>query len=557
MNADHPTLPAPSPGETLLANYRRGLDRGPAQSARRTLLDALGQGPEPLWLECGRALYLHGDLDAALEVFAEALARYPASGDLCLGLAGIHWQRHRHDDAEHLLRKRLSRHPADAGATFLLARLLFEQGRARGAAEVTLEGFEHGSHDVDTVIQAIEMLDDFGRPEPASRICERALAGGSADPRLHAYAGMLAIQLGRFPSARAHYEFALAHAADAVEWNIPIGLSSLQTYRDPNHPDIALFRELLERPGLSEQARTTTLFALGKACDDLADYAQATRHLREANARAKASHPWSRKHWKRMVDARCAAPALSWHLTPPADWTPVFIVGVPRSGTTLLAELLSRHRLVCNRGELGWLAWLAHRTSTLPRECREPFEEAAGVYAAHLRQDDSDARWFIDKQPLNLLHVDLIMALWPHARIIHCRRNARDLARSLWAQSFHDRAHDYACDMADIATVIRGCGRLMGHWKSLYPASIRIVTYEELASAPAACMAELSRWLGLPAVDTSHPSNPAGHAIRTASAWQARQPIHTRSIGHWQHYAPYLPELLKLPLFQNTDHSSA
>ncbi|MEO7052956.1 MAG: sulfotransferase [Rhodanobacter sp.] len=541
------TDPAPVSSESCLAIYGQALRAGSKHSARTALLHALSQAPEQTWLDSGRALVLRREPDAAREVFGRAVKLYPASGPLCVGLAGLQWQTGRHAEAEKLLRDLLSHHATDISASFLLARLLFDQGRAQAAATVVRELFASAPQDVETAIRAVEMLDDFGRAQDAMKICEVALTAEPDEPRLHAYAGMLGIQLGRFQATRAHYEFALAHAAAAVEWNIPIGLSSLQRYTDAAHPDFAFFHNVLQQPGLSDVARATTLFALGKACDDISEYALAAGFFREGNACARANRPWSRKQWNRMIGARSAAAPYPWSMPAPADWAPLFIVGVPRSGTTLLAELIGRHRQVCNRGELGWLQGQVQRLADAPREQSEPFQQAAVRYAAHLRQDDSSASWFIDKQPLNLLHIDLIMACWPNARIIHCQRNPRDVALSLWSQSFHDSAHNYACDFADIAAVLRGCDRVMAHWKTHYSASIFTVRYEELVLQPDAEVHRISHWLGLSGLDLPKPPEAEGHAIRTASAWQARQPIHTRSIDHWKHYAPHVPELLKFP----------
>lgn len=176
----------------------------------------------------------------------------------------------------------------------------------------------------------------------------------------------------------------------------------------------------------------------------------------------------------------------------------------------------------------------------------EMLQEAANDIARQLRQDDDDARWIIDKQPLNLLRVDLIMALWPHARVVCCTRDARDTALSLWTQSFHDAAHDYAYDFGDIAAVIHGCRRLEAHWLARYPASFRTVSYEQLVSEPDATLQALAGWLAWsPPTNEQMPATET--AIATASAWQARQPIYTQSAGRWRNYAPYLPELLDIP----------
>lgn len=510
------------------------------------VLAALAKAPEQEWLERGRALALRADLVGALAVFSAAARRYPASGEVRVGLAGLHWQMQQHTQAEALLREWLMQHPDHVATTFLLVRLLREQGRMQAAAKSMRQLFEHGPHDTDTVIQAVEMLDDYGRPQDAAVICEAELEAGSTDARLHAYAGMLGIQLGEFERARKRYEFALAHNPMAVEWNIPIGLSGLQRYQDSSHPDFALFRDVLNRPGLSDMARITTLFALGKAYDDIADYAQAASFLRKANALAHAASSWSHKLWNHSVEACLTAKPYPFTLPAPADWTPIFIVGVPRSGTTLLSELMARHPQVRNRGELGRLKLLAQWLSLTAASQQRPYEEAAAVYAAQLRQDDNDAHWFIDKQPLNLLHVDLIMALWPNARIIHCQRHARDTALSLWSQSFHDQAHDYAYDFGNISALIRGCRRLATHWSERYPAAFRTIHYEELVTAPDDIVAALVDWVGLPAMNPSYPMQKS-HGISTASTWQARQPVYTRSAGRWREYATYVPELLRIP----------
>jgi tetratricopeptide (TPR) repeat protein len=506
------------------------------------IIASLTHAPERSWLERGRELVFEGQLQAALAVFSEAAKQFPASAEIGLGIAGLHWQMGQHAQAEALLKDRLASHPDDIAATFLLVRFLRELGRLRNAASVMRQLFDYSVQSVETAIQAVELLDDYGCVREASAICETAIASGSDDPRLHAYAGMLGIQLGEFERVREHYLFALAHSTQAVEWNIPSGLAVLQRYNAASHSDFAFFREVLTRPGLSEKARTETLFALGKAHDDLADFAQAVVYFRHANARAHASSHWSRKQWKRSIEARIGSKPYTFALPSDPDWTPIFVVGVPRSGTTVLAALIAKYPLVCNRGELGWLQALAHQLAGFPRDQAGPFKEAAARYAMQLRQEDLESRWFIDKQPLNLLHIDLIMALWPNARIIYCERDARDTALSLWSQSFHDPAHDYAYDFSDIAAVIRGCRRLMTQWLKRYPSSIKTVRYEALVAAPDETLGKLADWLGLPA-DTLASAQQEQSAIGTASVWQARQPIHAHSAGRWRNYESYLPEL--------------
>ena len=513
-----------------------------------TQLTELNGSLEADWLERARTLVVSNDIDAAAIVLTSAIAAHPDSSDLRLALAGVYQQNRHFAKAEKLLRELLTQYPDNVAASFLLARMLSHQGRLQAMAS-TLRGlFHHGVHDADLVIQAVELLDEGGRQTDAAAICEDEIAAGSADPRLHAYAGMLHIQLGEFEQARERYMYAVANDKRAFEWNIPIGLSSLQRYEDLSHADFELFRNGLKQFDLNDQARTSLQFALGKAHDDIGDFAQAARYFRDANAMVRATNPWSRKHWQHAIASRLVAKARPCRGDFSTDWTPLFIVGVPRSGTTLTAELLSRHPDVCNRGELHWLPKVAQQLELTGHDNTAQLEHATSIYEAQLLQDDdTGAKWFIDKEPLNLLRLDLIMAMYPNARIIFCRRNSRDTALSLWSQYFTGGAQAYAYDLVDIATVIQSCNRMKSHWLTRYARSIHVVHYEELTSNPTSCVSQLASWLGLSECDYLNTKNRQA-SINTGSLWQARQPVYIRSVERWRNYAPYLPELLRIPI---------
>ncbi|MEO5560465.1 MAG: sulfotransferase [Dokdonella sp.] len=497
------------------------------------------------WLAQGRALVLRGDAAAALAWFSDALIEHPDSVELAHAEAGLLWQARRVTEAESRLRTLLAQHPGHVAAGLLLAKILREQGRML-AVETTLRSlFAHTTADVGFLIQAIELLDDCGRKQAAADLVERAIEAGSNDPRLHAYAGMLHMQTGDFDRARTRYAFALAHDARALEWQSAYGYATSKRYAQTDDADFALMRGFLHRPALGDAERASVLFALGKMCDDIGDHAQAAIHLREANRIVAAQVDWSRKNWRRLVSARLDAKPLPTSADRPNDFAPIFIVGLPRSGTTLVAEWLARHPSVCNRGELNWIAHLAGEVARAPKPA-DALTQAAAAYRTQVRQDDTDAHWFIDKQPLNFLHLDLILALFPQARIIHCRRNSRDTALSIWMQHFAGREQAFAYDFDHIAAVAHADERLLTAVRKRHPDALREVRYEEFVGNPEATTRALGEWIGLSSIDwMAVPDAP--RIISTASAWQARQPVHARSVGRWRAYAAHVPELLQFP----------
>ncbi|MDQ6648369.1 MAG: sulfotransferase [Pseudomonadota bacterium] len=534
--------PSEQRGNAALAVYEQ------QPVATRTMdgpLRLLQEASEEEWLHGVRCFVLAQHVTAATALLEQAIEEHPASSELRLALAGLRLDADDSAAAEAHLRSVLVQTPGHIAGSFLLARLLVGQGKMRGAAQVVTAIFEHHPRDAELTIRAIELLDDCGRKRDAADISEAAIDQGSRDPRVHVYSAMLLAQLGQFDRSRRRYEFVAANSAQAPEWHVPQGLAGLQKYHSSGHPDFALFQRYLHE-NLGDLARTSLLYALGKAHDDIADPERATMYLRQANALDHARSSWSRKRWRRAVDARRQRSPATIRLAPLDGRVPVFVVGVPRSGSTLLAHQLAKHPMVFHRGELSWLPTLAAQLDADKPDYPQQLHRAAQSYLAQLYQDDSDARWFIDKQPHNFLHVDVIVSMFPQARIIHCRRNARDCALSMWMQAFQPGQQEFACDFGDIAALIRGERQLMAHWQTRYPHAIRSVRYEDLAADPAHCVQALSQWLGLPAAELSENTDGAD-SIATASMWQARQPVHTRSVSRWKAYVRWLPQLLQLP----------
>ncbi|HEX7371153.1 MAG TPA: sulfotransferase [Rhodanobacteraceae bacterium] len=483
---------------------------------------------------------LRRNLASAAGVLGAACEQFPDNDELCLALAGVYWQLRERVRADALLEALLAREPGHVAAALTLARLRIELGNGGGAEAVLQRAFEY-VQPPDLVLHAARLLAGAGRKRGAANLCEAAIAAGSDDPFLRVYVAALHGQLGAFERARAHYVHALESDLQTVDAGAAYGLASIKRYADPADPDLSRFNALLERPGLAPAARASVLFALGKAHDDLGAYAMAAAELRSANGLVD-HHGWTRKHWRRMVSAKLAAGPLPSR-TPEADeCIPVFIVGAPRSGTTLVAELLGRSPQVRNRGELDALPDYADELANMGDPDSASRERVAGAYLAQLQQGAAGARWYVDKQPLNCLHIGLIRALFPQARIVCCRRSPRDTALSIWSQHFASPDYRFAYDLADIAAVLDGCERLLDKARADGP--VLDVRYEDLARDPNAVVGDLAARLGLEPFDCGVPAAD-NNAIGTASVWQARQPVYTRSIGRWRHYAAFVPELLR------------
>ena len=509
--------------------------------AIRALLAELDGKPAGEWLEAGQTLALKQDLAGASAVLQVAAARHREDSELQLALASVRWQMQDHAGAQALLEGLLASQPDHLAAVFTLARLHIEQGRVEAAKTVLCDLFAKFRQPPDMVFRAAKMLADGGRKQGAADLCEAAIAMGSGDSFVRVYVAALQSQLGEFERSRNHYVFALEHDPKTLDVGAAYGLASIRRYNDPADPDLVRFQALLDRPDLSLAARASVLFALGKASDDLGDYARAASFLREANGLVD-HQGWSRKHWRRMLEARLAGTSLPQRTPAAEECIPVFVVGAPRSGTTLVAELLGRSPEVRNRGELDWLPHYAEELSRAAKPDLLLLDRIAKAYLAKLQQGETGVRWFVDKQPLNFLHIDLIRALFPQACIVHCKRSHRDTALSIWSQHFDSTEYRFAYDFADISAVLSGCQKLMT--KARRDSGVLEVRYEELVRDPQAIVGDLAVALGLAPFDCAVPKVERS-AIGTASVWQARQPVYTRAIGRWRGYAEHVPELLR------------
>lgn len=221
---------------------------------------------------------------------------------------------------------------------------------------------------------------------------------------------------------------------------------------------------------------------------------------------------------------------------------PVFIVGVPRTGTTLTSSVVARTPGARDRGELRTLRFISEQLIAGGHlGSRSALTEAAQLYRTLAVQDDAPATWYLDQDPLNFRWLHIAAAMFPQAKIIQLRRDRRDTALSLWSQDFAHPDLGFGYDFDDIAVYMAGHDALMQRWKHDLSLPIFELDYETLVAEPESTVAKLRDFIGAPeaASDAGHDSAP----VQSASVWQARQPIYSTSVGRWKHYAPHVPEL--------------
>lgn len=493
------------------------------------------QGSAIDWVDAA-ALLIASTPSLAIAVLDQGLQQWPDDIAMCYLRGNALRMSGNPAMAEAALRDVIARMPEHADASLSLAYLLREQGRMAAVAEVIISAWRRAPRSAAGDVHALQFLRECGRIADAALLLPTILGSPHEGARVYQLAGEIASALGEFDKAREYLAAAVAANADTpAAW---LRLAHTHRFDDAADVDLQSLRAASARRDLSVDAQVCIGFGLGKAFDDLGDTAHAAQAFSVANERWHTRQVWIGDDWLEFVDRRMCASALPVRGAG-AGITPVFIVGLPRTGTTLVANLLARDSRVRNRGELNWINALAGSLGSDPSATA--LDAAARLYLAQLRQDDAPAQVYIDKNPLNFRHLDLIGAMFPQARIVHCRRDARDTALSLWSAHFMHEDMAWTYDFDDIATYAKGYRKLIGHWRARSTLPIVEVDYATLVTDTDATVASLRDFVGL-AGDRQPASVQAPDAIRTASVWQARQPVHAHSVGRWQRYAPYLPK---------------
>jgi tetratricopeptide (TPR) repeat protein len=324
-------------------------------------------------------------------------------------------------------------------------------------------------------------------------------------------------------------------------------LAHMSAVSSPQDPLIARLERALERPGLAPLAREGLLFALGKAFDDCGNYAQAFTHYRAGNeASRRRLRPYERAATEALFLRLRERFTATWlgSVEPVSDRPLLFVCGMYRSGSTLLERMLAAHPAVTSGGELDWFnARLARNDERWPEHVTPDMLRAVGKgYLDHLEIRFPGAVRVCDKRPDNFLYLGLLKALFPRLRVLHTVRDARDVCLSIYFQQFGN-ALPYAADLGDIAHYLREYRRLMQHWRELMQESILDVAYGRLVATPEQELQGVCRFLGLEWCAGMLDFRKTAARVRTASVWQVRQPLYTRSLGRWRHYPGQLGAL--------------
>jgi len=388
------------------------------------------------------------------------------------------------------------------------------------------------------------------RNQEAEQVLREALVADPENAMAYDLLGSLLSDLGRFHEARACFERAITIA--------PLLAGSyydLVRCRRITSDDDGLLEQMeaaLTTPGLEEAQRLRVHLAIGKAADDLGDYALAMRHFDDADAVRRGSGSFDSTAFSLEIDRLIARCTPEWIAQAPelgsSDATPVLILGMPRSGTTLVEQIISMHPEVGAGDELNFwnergAVW--HRSGAAGNET--PFlANAASDYLRVLRAIAPAAVRVTDKMPFNFLWAGLIHMAFPRAIIIHCRRAPVDTALSIHQTFFHPTLA-FPTGGAELVAYFHSYQRLIDHWRSVLPPDRFIeVDYEDLTRAPEPVIRRIIAACGLGWHDACLRPESNPRAVKTPSKWQTRQPIYRTSVARWQRYEPWLGPLRAL-----------
>jgi len=494
------------------------------------------------------ALALHrNELPIAERILKPRLKRDPYDFVAMRLLAELATRLARFRDAEVLLRRVLELAPRFTVARSNLALLLYRANRPSEAlAELDRLTDEDGDGNPALRAAAFGRLGDFAE---ALALYERLVAAPDAPPKLWLSYGHVLKTVGRVAEGIAAYTRAIALAPTLGEawWS----LANLKTHRFAE-ADVAAMGAALATPGLAAEDRFHLEFTLGKAAEDAGDAARAFACYAAANAHRRALIGYDAAATRRATERARATFTAAFFAARPrhglASDAPIFIIGLPRSGSTLIEQILSCHALVEPTDELPAIPQMWHALGDDPFAAVGSLDagEAAALGAQYLArvapQRRTDKPHFVDKLPNNWRYVGFIKTILPAAKIIDARRHPLSCGWSNFRQHFA-RGQHFAYDLADIGAYYRDYVALLAGFAHAQPGAVHRVVYERMVEHPEAEIRALLAALGLPFEPACLAFHENKRAVRTPSSEQVRAPIFRSGLENWQAFEPWLGPL--------------
>ena len=486
-------------------------------------------------------------LDVAERLLKPHLKEDPFDAAAIRMLAELAARIGRWKDAENLLRRAVELAPGWIPAKANLALVIGRMGRPAEALELLDEIFAAEPEDLGHRNLKAATLGRLGDFEGAIELYEGVLVQAPKQPRVWLSYGHMLKTVGKQREGIEAYRKAIAIKPQLGEawWS----LANLKTVKFDSS-DIDAMEEALRTPGLSDQDRFHLDFALGKAMHDAGRADEAFRHYAAANALRLKKEPYRPEDISRTVD-RCiekfTADAFKRRSGGSPAPDPIFIVGMPRAGSTLVEQILSSHSAVEGTSELSDIPLLARKLGAYPKAIIEAsvderlalgdeFLKRAGV------QRRTDRPFFIDKLPNNWLYVPFIHLILPNAKIIDARRHPLACCFSNYRQHFaHGQAFTY--DLEHVGRYYADYVRLMSHVDAVLPGRVHRVIYERMVDDTESEVRALLDYCGLDFEPACLEFYKTDRPVRTASSEQVRQPIYRDATEEWRAYEPYLGPL--------------
>ena len=496
-----------------------------------------------------------GRLEEAERLCRQVLQREPRNVDALRMLGLIAAAAGDLDEAENLLRQALAEAPDHIAALFELGRVLKELERPDDAIDVYKTLIELQPDNPRAHYRLAGVLAPAALTEQSAAAYRRCLELDPRHPGAWLGLGHMLKTLGQQSEGIAAYRRCLAIEPEFGEaW---FSMANLKTYRFDD-AEIAEMRQRLESDTVNETSRVNFLFALARAYEDRRDYATAWQYYEQGNARQRLLVSYDPVLTETVNDDLIAFFAADFFRSHAGvgnpDPSPIFILGMPRSGSTLVEQIIASHSRVEGTSELPYIGRL---TKSLNRNradgMRYPevlneleprhFSRLGQNYLAMARMHRVEGTpHFIDKMPNNFPLVGFIHAILPNAKIIDARRHPLDACTGNLRQ-LYARGQAFSYDQTDIGEYYLQYQRMMDHWDQVLPGKVLHVQYEDVVADLPRQVERILNYLELPWEDACLDYHATQRAVRTASSEQVRQPIYTSGIGYWRHYETQLEEL--------------